>query len=236
MTVSVRPLETRDVAESSRLHHEVLDMEFLSRCGEHFLRCYHRAWLDSVDALAIVAVNDRGDVVGVLLGALCPERHFRGMVRRHGAALGFFMAAHALANPRFFKELLVTRGARYSRGLLRILVASVRSHARRGHVVPGGTRDSSSAESDSTADPVLRSGEVTHVMVRTDAQGEGVGRALLEEAERSAQAAGLDELILVTPPDLAAGAFYDHLGWQRAGRLTSRSGEEFIRYRLSIHR
>jgi GNAT superfamily N-acetyltransferase len=233
MAVSVRPLETSDVKESSRLHYQVLDMEFLSRCGERFLRGYHRAWLDSVDALAIAAVDDRGDLVGVLLGAVRPERHFRAMVRRHGAALAFFMTIHALSNPRFFKELLVTRGLRYSRGLLRILVTSVR---RPGRMAPGGAASPSSGIGDSGTDPGLLSGEVTHLMVRSDAQGEGVGRALLEEAGRSAKVAGLDELLLVTPPDLAAGNFYEHLGWHRAGKLTSRSGEEFIRYRLPIDR
>ena len=62
----------------------------------------------------------------------------------------------------------------------------------------------------------------------------GVGRALLQEARRAAQDAGLDELVLVTPTDLAAEGFYEHLGWQRCGALTSRSGEQFVRYRWPL--
>ncbi len=40
--------------------------------------------------------------------------------------------------------------------------------------------------------------------------------------------------MLVTPPDLAAAGFYEHLGWQRTGELTSRSGEDFVGYRLLL--
>jgi hypothetical protein len=47
--------------------------------------------------------------------------------------------------------------------------------------------------------------------------------------------AGLNELVLVTPPDLAARTFYEHLGWRYAGKLTSRSDEDFVRYRLPLN-
>ena len=71
-------------------------------------------------------------------------------------------------------------------------------------------------------------------MVRQDVQGQGVGRALLEEVKRAAQLSGLDELVLVTTSDLVGTAFYLHLGWQCTGELTSRSGENFVGYRLPL--
>ena len=233
MVVSVRPLRRGDVAASSRLHRDVLDMEFLARCGDGFLRCYHRAWIDSDDGMALAAVNDGGEVVGVLLGALRPDRHFRSIVRHYGAALAFWLMVRALSSPRFAKELFATRVLRYVRGLIRMLHAS-----RAGHVRPNQSSALTRADATDTtspSDPRPTIGEVTHVMVRMDGQGSGIGRALLEEARNTGQHAGLDELVLVTPPDLAAGTFYEHLGWERVGDLKSRSGEEFVRYHLLLH-
>ncbi len=232
--VSVRRLQKGDVAASSRLHRDVLDMEFLAQCGDAFLRCYHRAWIDSADGMALAAVEDGDQVVGVLLGALHPDGHFRSMVRHHGGALAFWLLLRALTSPRFAKELLATRVTRYARGLIRMLRASVhrRDRSDQGAVgkVPG--QAGGDAEPEHFLTPKI--GEVTHVMVRDDVQGKGVGRAFLDAARRTGQQAGLDELVLVTPPDLAARAFYERLGWQPGGELRSRSGEEFVRYYLPL--
>ena len=227
--VNVRPLRGDDIATSSRIHHEVLDAEFLARCGEAFLRCYQRAWVESPDGIALAAIDESGRVVGALLGAMRPERHFRAMVLRHGPALAFLLLAHAVRHPRFARELVATRTLRYGRGLLRILGSSGQRRDRHpAPRMPVPATDATSTELDATAQP--RVGEVTHLMVRADARGGGVGRALLLEARRAAQSADLDELVLVTPPDLAARGFYEHLGWQPCGALTSRSGEQFFRY------
>jgi GNAT superfamily N-acetyltransferase len=237
MTVAVRPLTQADVVESARLHAEALDMEFLARCGPGFLRAYHRAWLDSPDSLALAAVDDDGGVVGVLLGSLHPAAHYRAMVRRHGASLALWLVGRSVMHPRLARELLVTRAYRYLRGLTRILAGSLRlpqSFRRRGAgAVPDGAPSSAAAVSSDHSEPAAIA-EVTHVMVRADARGGGVGRALLERAEDEARRAGLSEMVLVTPPDLAATTFYEHLGWHRVGELTSQSGEQFFRYRFDL--
>src|SRR5487761_1568260 len=232
MAVSVRPLRRGDVATSARLHRQVLEMEFLARCGAGFLRSYHRAWVDSLDGIALAAVDQNGEVVGVLLGAVRPESHFRAMVRRHRRKLAFWMVVRALISPRFAQELVTTRGVRYARGLFRMLGTSVRHTGRAVALLLRGTKGANPTDNATTASAAMRTGEVTHVMVRPEAQGKGVGRALLDAAGNIARTAGLDELVLVTPPELAAGRFYEHLGWQRAGELKSRSGEVFVRYCL----
>lgn len=211
--MTVRRLERADVALSSSLHAEVLPMEFLARAGPAFLAAYHRAWLDA-GGLALAAVAD-GDLLGVLLGTLDPAEHFRRMARRRGAGLAARLVWRAASRPGFALELLVTRGARYARGLVRIVLS------RQERPGAGGA-------------PARPAGEVTHVMVAPRAQGTGVGRALMEEAARAGREAGLRELVLVTPPELAAGSFYEHIGWRRSGVLTSRSGEHFVRYRLEL--
>lgn len=238
MTVTTRLMRTTDTTVTSRLHFEVLSMEFLARCGVGFLRRYHRAWIDSPHALALAAEDEDGRVVGVLLGSLEPALHYRAMVRRHGLVLALWLLIGAASHPAAARELVSTRLLRYLRGVSRMVGGAVRAVARRrgkdsrpptGAVVAGGRTGSSGVTGGKV-------GEVTHVMVRSDVQSQGVGRALLEAARRKAEEAGLSELVLVTPPDMAAGAFYEHLGWEKTGELTSRSGERFLRYRLALGR
>jgi ribosomal protein S18 acetylase RimI-like enzyme len=210
----VRPLSLLDTQASARLHHEVLRTEFLARAGERFLRRYHLAWCESPAGLALAAASADGKLAGVLLGTLGPAAHYRFMARRHGVDLALCLLAQAAAHPRFARELFATRGFRYARGALRVL-------ARRGGTARG-------------TEPARKEGEITHLMVAPAARGAGVGRKLLEEALRAAEAAGLDQVVLVTRPELASAGFYSHLGWQPYGEVTSRSGEHFVRYRWPL--
>lgn len=212
MEVTIRSFTDADAAAGSALHKDVLDGEFIARCGGRFRRCYHRAWVDSADAIALVAQGAQGEMIGVLLGALNPASHYRTMLRRHGLALGFWLLVRTVTHPRFALELLATRLLRYASGVLRVLVLR---------------------QPDQACGAV---GEVTHIMVRREAQGEGAGTALLEAAEDLGRHAGLDELMLVTPLDSGgAQRFYEHLGWEATGERVSRSGEKFLGYRLRLN-
>lgn len=192
-------------------------MEFLSRFGPSFMSAYYLAWIDAPGSLSIVAAGDEGDVLGVLLGASDPAGHVRAMVRRSGARLAVRLVASAMMRPRLAKDLIVTRGRRYARGVARVLVVRARS------------RRSSEAQFSST-----RVGEITHVLVRPEDQGRGIGRTLLDAAAQQARSSGVTELVLVTPPDLPARNFYERLGWEAEGLMTSRSDERFLRLRLVI--
>ena len=216
-------------------------MEFLARCGPRFLAQYHRAWIDSPTGLALAAVDEQGRVVGVLLGALDPAAHVRTVVRRHGLSLMFWLVARAVTDRSFARDLLTTRLSRYVRGVVRILASGVSTVL--WHKPPPGQRsppsatttDQSGAASTSRqGHRVPTSGEITHLMVQPDKRGSGVGRELLAQAGRAGKQEGLDEFVLVTPPDLAARAFYERLGWRFDGELASRSGEPFVRYRLPL--
>lgn len=214
--LSVQALSDADVAEAAALHRQVLDMEFLTRLGPGFMRLYYRAWLHSPGAITLVVRDEDGSLLGVLLGASDPALHVRVMVRGHGIRLALAIAGQALIHPRLARDLVVTRGRRYLRGLFRLVRA--RLGASIGPTVP-------------RTDPT---GEITHVLVRPDAQGRGVGRRLIDEAVSVARRAGVVELTLVTPPDMEARHFYERLGWRAEGAMRSQSGEEFLRFRLRI--
>ena len=54
------------------------------------------------------------------------------------------------------------------------------------------------------------------VTVIATVEGAGVGRAMLEELRRLADAAGARRLWLITTDDTGAAAFYEHIGMTRA--------------------
>ena len=214
----VRPLLKADTTAAAALHRRVLIMEFLSRYGLAFMRTYYQAWIEAPGSIALAAFDERGDLMGALLGATDPATHVRAMIRRRGLQIGVQLAAYAIVHPPLAKDLIVTRGRRYARGLARLVVVSLR-------------RPAPSSSGTETGPAV---GEITHLLVQPDHQGLGIGRALVDAAVEMALVAGVDELVLVTPPDLAARNFYERLGWLADGEMTSRSGEPFLRYRFPL--
>ena len=215
----VRPLEEGDLTEAAILHRHVLDMEFLSRYGLGFMRLYYRAWMMSPASIALAAVDENGTLVGSLLGAADPAAQVRGMVRTYGMRLGIRLMAHAAIHPRLAVDLIATRGIRYVRGVARVIGARLRPSPP---VAVGG-------------DDSPRVGEITHLLVKPNLQGMGIGRELVAAAVSIARDAGRDEMVLVTPPDLAARGFYERLGWIVDRELTSRSGEAFVHFRLPLN-
>jgi GNAT superfamily N-acetyltransferase len=226
----VQPLRHSDLDASSRLHEEVLRAEFLARCGRRFLRQYHQAWIESPYGIAMAAMDDQDRLVGVLLGSTEPKQHYRAMLRRNGLQLGFLLLAKAIRDPTFGRELLATRALRYARGVTRVALSILgETVGTRRQVEVSNTTNEDSKESH------RRSGEITHVMVKEDMAGRGIGRLLLEAARAAAERARIDELVLVAMPELPSASFYEHLGWRRVGVKRSRSGESFIEFRLEVH-
>lgn len=230
LMVTVRPLRLGDAGRSARIHRDELGMEFLARFGTRFLVAYHRAWIRSPAGLALAA-TDGDRLVGVMLATLDPAAHYRWMLRRAGPGLALRMVAASLVRPALGRELVVTRAGRYAGAIRRHLLAA--RTAGRGSATSSVRVDPAPAgPGRGGAGPVV--GEVTHLMVTAGSRGTGAGRALLETTEAQAALAGLDELVLVTPPDLEARGFYGHLGWVEDGEMSSRSGEAFIRFRRQV--
>ena len=59
--------------------------------------------------------------------------------------------------------------------------------------------------------------EIQRVVVRSDAQRQGVGRELMRTLEAAARVHGITLLWLTTHDDTAACAFYESLGYERLG-------------------
>ncbi|MFY7866508.1 GNAT family N-acetyltransferase [Roseateles sp.] len=62
-------------------------------------------------------------------------------------------------------------------------------------------------------------GEVQHLMVHSQARGQGLASRLMARLESSALSQGRSLLVLETPSGSQAEAVYAHLGWLRAGEI-----------------
>jgi GNAT superfamily N-acetyltransferase len=107
-------------------------------------------------------------------------------------------------------ELVRTRLLRYLRGIFRSL----------GYAA--GT------EKEEAGGDGGRVGFLAYVAVDESRRGHGIGGRLFEAYEELASEAGLRRLELVTLPDeRGAAPFFERMGWEREGEITSRSGERY---------
>ncbi len=223
-TVEVRTLGAGQVLAAAALHEQLATLQFIARGGPALLVPYYRAWAAAPGAIALVAMDDDGLVVGALLGSSDPGSHHRAMLRRGAPALARGLAIAALTVGTFRRELVRTRLLRYARGVVRL-------------VAPGGHSpgEATATRQDGVAAaPGERVGEITHVVVDANRRGSGAGRLLVAAALEQAAAAGCDAVELVTEAGSSAAEFYEHLGWAPAGAVESASGEAFARYRFSL--
>ena len=72
-----------------------------------------------------------------------------------------------------------------------------------------------------------RTGEVVVLALRPEAEGQGLGRRLLQGVMQALVACGHQRLFLGADPDprVRAHGFYRHLGWRPAGPVDARGDE-----------
>ncbi len=213
----IRDLRPADVEAAVELYCEVMSDQFLASCGRAFLRNYFEAWIGSPVAIALMAVSHDGLAVAMLLGSLDPAQHYRWMLRDRGGAMAARLIIRAIRRPPWGIALARTRGVRYLRGLLRLVVWTQRGR-QRGVEVASATQI----------------GEVTHLMVAPDWRGHGLGSALLSQAEMLGIVRGVRRLVVVSPVGWAAADFYARLGWSEQGEMVTRSDEHFLRFELAL--
>lgn len=217
------PCET---LEAALLHERELPHEFLTRFGAGFLSCYYQAFIQSPYAVALVAsvagngspesTDGAGDgartLGGVLIGTFDTRAHYSYLVRRHGTRLALSTLRQAGKSPRLAVELVRTRLLRYLRGIFRSL----------GYAAGTKPKKEEAERDDGQV------GFLAYVAVDGSRRGHGIGGRLFEAYEELASEAGLQRLELVTLPDeRGAAPFFERMGWEREGEITSRSGERY---------
>ncbi|MFC6705745.1 GNAT family N-acetyltransferase [Flexivirga alba] len=111
MRVEIGPLQTTDVEAAARLHELAFPTFFLSSLGQPFLRQFYRGFLADPTAVAVVARDGSGMILGTVVGTTEPDGYFSRLLRRQ--VVGFVNASvrASLRSPRAVPRLL--RAARY---------------------------------------------------------------------------------------------------------------------------
>lgn len=212
-TVSVRPADRADVAWMASVHLAVLPHGFFARLGRRYLRAYHRTFVDSPYAVALVAER-AGRRVGFVVGPTEAMAHHRYAVRQRGVRLAIAGLFSLASRPSLTFEFLRTRLRRYVRSLVRA-------------ATPRRATNRPAAAGPPTATAVL-----SHVAVNPDFQRSGAGSILVDRFVASARAAGATRVELVTLADeRGAAEFYRALGWRHLGD-SQRDGTTFTRFVL----
>lgn|ERR1700682_4423437 len=110
MTVSVRRMETRDVAAVVRVHLRSFPGFFLSFLGPSFLRQLYLGIVEDPSGIAFVTDSTDGDTVvgvgGFVAGTDQPEGFYRRLLQRRWWHFGLASAVPALRRPRIVPRLL----------------------------------------------------------------------------------------------------------------------------------
>lgn len=202
--IVVRDLATEDLEVVSRVHMNAFGDSVLAQLGEEAVRRNYAWQLDGPHDLTAVLAERRGEGVGYLFGGV-----FRGSTIGFVKREKWFLARRVALRPQ-----ILLRGVGWNRVMLagRLLL--------RRHSAPQPEDPSRVPE---------RSFGVLAIAVDPAAQGSGVGARLMDEARRSALAAGFERMHLsVHPGNDQAVRFYRNLGWTEmpdadghwAGRMT----------------
>lgn len=218
--VTIAPATESDLQVTSELHVRALSSGLFPALGSRFLAHYHRTFVGSPHAVALVA-RDQGRTIGFVLGTADGSAHQRWVIRQHGWRLALSGLLAMLVRPRVAVTFLRTRVGRYARGLARALRPS-----RPASVAASGT--------GSTSAPAIRTAVLTHIATDRSHRGRGVGRELAESFVAQVEAEGADEARLITEAGGRAAAFYRRLGWHRVTRRRAQDGSDVEELRLTL--
>jgi GNAT superfamily N-acetyltransferase len=186
----VRAATAGDASFCAALHAELLPQGFFTQLGTRYLRTYHRTFVDSPYAVALVTTVG-GVPAGMLVGIIRPAAHARWVMRHRGVGLATVGALGLLRRPVTAVRFLRRRAGRYLRGW--------RRH-RRG---------------DAARPAQAESAVLSHIAVLPGARRSGAGRRLVTAFVDTCRAHDVPRATLFTlESSHGAGAFYASLGWR----------------------
>ncbi|WP_238431546.1 GNAT family N-acetyltransferase [Streptomyces cavernae] len=185
---------------------------FFARLGPRFLTAYNRTYLTAPGARSYTAESG-GQPVGFLIGGTDPAAHRRHVLRRHGRGLLFRALGSLCLRPRLMLHFVRTRLARYCRKLI----------------------PNRAALSAPTAGHVGETAVLDYVAVVEHARSRGAGAALIAQFVRDAAEAGCARVTLVTAAEGGAGPYYERLGWQRRGEISTPEGRRLLAYDFALN-
>ncbi len=199
--IALRDLSTEDLPGMAVLHAHAFPASVLTEFGPECLRRYYDWQINGPHEVEAFGAFDGDTMLGMVVGG-----RFRGSTIGFVKRNALFLTGRVLRHPRI---ALRGRGRSALRTGTKLLV-------RRSAPAPA---------SEAPEQVPRRSFGVLAIAVSPAARRRGVGRLLLDEAERRARHLELDRMHLsVDPENEGAVAFYLDLGWQRLDPATDPPG------------
>lgn len=187
-------LEPADLPAVARCHLAAFPDSALSKLGTEAVRRYYE-WqlLGPHDSVALAAILD-GELVGFCFGGV-----FRGALSGFVRKNRQFLAWRILTHPWLVANPLV-------RDRLKLSTRVLRWTAKKS--APNNARREASEQRTSFG--------ILAIAVHPDTQGLGIGKMLMQEAERIALQGGFQSMHLTVATDnLQAIGFYERQGWKK---------------------
>ena len=108
MSSTIRPLEPRDAAVTADLHIEGQPGTFLTSLGRRFLEALYAQMAVSPYCFGYVAVDERGEVIGVVTGTTDSSAIFKELVLRKGYKLALPVLGSILRHPSLIRNVFQT--------------------------------------------------------------------------------------------------------------------------------
>ncbi|RZT85637.1 acetyltransferase (GNAT) family protein [Pseudonocardia sediminis] len=192
----IRTAVSGDLEATAALQIVDLPMGLFPSLGRGFVARWHRTFLDSAHAVALVGVRrhegDLDEVLGFLVGTTDRGAFRREVLTRHRFGLVLRGVTALVVRPRVLAGFLRTRLLPYMRRL--------------------GSPDVSTHSGDAGRPGTV--GDLTAIAVSVSARRGGTGRRLAEIYLARCAAAGADRVELVTTAEsTGAHEFYSKTGW-----------------------
>lgn len=196
VSVVARPMTRLDVDSVVMTHRSAMPDFFLSSMGTSFLKTYYASLIYDPTAIARVAIDSSGDVVGFAVGSTNPSGFYRRLLTRRWLAFAAAAVPGLLRNP----------GATWR------IVRAIRYPSTQPH-----------------GDNL---GGLYSIGVRSDTQGRGVGRTLVNAFLEEARARGSSAVYLHAD---AAGndgwnALLQKMGWRLESTFSTPEGRRMNEY------
>lgn len=210
-TVEVTPMSRSDVVQTAALHEAHLPNGLFPALGQRFVRHWHRTFITSPHACALVARDANGRCCGFLIGTVDQGPYTAEVLHRDGWRLAVAGTIALVLRPRLAIHFVRTRMGRYLRRIAGVF-------RRTGPITP---------EHTGTAGSVA----VLHAIVTIpEARGQGIAAALLDDFEATLRARKVPQLQLITLADGGAADFYRRRGYVETAHRNNRDGEPIVQF------
>jgi ribosomal protein S18 acetylase RimI-like enzyme len=196
------------LSQVAALHAACFEGYYLTRFGLSFLEAMYSWYVSSPQAIAHVALDPRGQVVGFVAGTTDASSYHRSLFRHRGGALLAALVRLLLTHPLRTLGLVWERKDMVPRALSALL----------------STSPEASSESPAAAENESPTASLVSIGVSPSQRRKGIARRLSEIFLAGARERGCGKVSLsVREDNVAARRFYESLDWKE----TSRSSGEY---------